>query len=58
MFRSHAEAEKADLEYWLALTPQERLDAVRECVIEYLRMRNEPEPGFQRVHRVLERKGR
>ncbi len=57
VFDSHAEAEKAEFEYWLGMTPQQRLDAVGECVREYLRLRNEPEQGFQRVYRVLEQKG-
>lgn len=55
VFSSHAEAEAAEARYWASLTPQERLDAVGECVREYLRLRHEPEQGFRRVYRVLER---
>jgi len=55
VFDSHAEADKNEAAYWSKLTPQQRLDAVGECVREYLRLRNEPEQGFQRVYRVLER---
>ena len=54
-FSSHEEAQDAEIEYWLSLTPEERLDAVGECVREYLELRNEPEQGFRRVYRVLER---
>ena len=56
VFFSHEAAEKADLEYWLALTPQERLDAVGECVREYLALKNEPEQRFRRIYRVLDLK--
>ena len=56
VFSSHEAAEKADLEYWLALTPQERLDAVGECVREYLALKNEPEQRFRRIYRVLDLK--
>jgi hypothetical protein len=55
VFTSHEEAERAEIEYWLALDPEQRLDAVGECVREYLALRHEPEQGFRRVHRVLER---
>ena len=55
VYDSHDEAAKAELEYWLALSPEQRLDAVGECVREYLALRNEPEQGFRRVYRVLER---
>jgi hypothetical protein len=55
IFSSHAEAQEAEIEYWLSLTPEQRLDAVGECVREYLALRNEPEQGFRRVYRVFER---
>ena len=57
-FASHEEAARAEAEYWLAMTPEERLDAVGECVREYQRLHHEPESGFHRVCRVLERKPR
>ena len=56
VFSSHEAAEKADLEYWLALTPQERLDAVGDCVREYLALKNESEQRFRRIYRVLDLK--
>lgn len=55
VFSSHTEADEAEIQYWLSLTPEQRLDAVGECVREYLALRNEPEQGFRRVYRVLER---
>ena len=58
IFPSHEAAEKAEAEYWRSMTPQQRLNAVGECVREYLRMNGEPEPRFRRVYRVLEHKGR
>ena len=54
VFASHEEAEKADMAYWRSLTPQQRLDAVGECVREYLRLRHEPEQRLLRVCRVLD----
>jgi hypothetical protein len=53
-FDSHEEAAAADLDYWLSLTPEQRLDAVGECVSAYLELRHEPEQRLRRVHRVLE----
>jgi hypothetical protein len=55
VFASHEEAERAEIDYWLSLTGEQRLDAVGECVREYLALRHEPEQGLRRVHRVLER---
>jgi hypothetical protein len=54
-YSSHEEADRHEAEYWKTLTPQQRLDAVWECVCDYLSLRNEPEPRFRRVYRVLER---
>ncbi|MDJ0764808.1 MAG: hypothetical protein QNJ97_17640 [Myxococcota bacterium] len=54
-FASHQAAQQAGWEYWLSLSPEERLDAVGECVREYLALRNESEQGFYRVYRVLQR---
>ncbi|MBN2343830.1 MAG: hypothetical protein JXR45_20195 [Deltaproteobacteria bacterium] len=57
-FDSAQDAEADDLRYWLSLSPEERLDAVGECVQQYLELTNEPEQRFQRVYKVLElRKG-
>ena len=54
VFDSHEEAARAEADYWRKLTPEQRLDAVGECVRAYMRLRNEPEQGFRRVYRVLE----
>jgi hypothetical protein len=56
VFSSFEEAEAADIAYWRSLTPEQRLDAVGECVRHYLALRNEPEQGFCRVYRVLDQK--
>ena len=57
-FSSHEEASAEDLEYWLSLTPEQRLDAVGECVREYLELNHESEQRFCRVYRVLEQPSR
>ena len=57
-FDSHEEAAAADLDYGLSLTPEERLDAVADCVRAYLELRHEPEQRLRRVHRVLEPQAR
>ena len=54
VYTSHEEADAAELAYWQALSPEERLDAVGECVRHYLALRNEPEQRFRRVYRVLD----
>jgi hypothetical protein len=56
VYASYEEAEAADPAYWHTLTPQERLDAVGECVRHYLALINEPEQRFCRVYRVLDQK--
>lgn len=55
VFTSHAEADAAELAYWRTLSPEERLDAVGECVRHYLALKNEPEQRFCRVYKVLDR---
>jgi hypothetical protein len=57
-FDSHEDAAAADLDYWLSLTPEERLDAVADCVRAYLELRHEPEQRLRRVCRVLEPQAR
>jgi hypothetical protein len=53
-FDSHEDAAAADLDYWLSLTPEQRLDAVADCVRAYLELRHEPEQRLRRVCRVIE----
>jgi len=48
-FRSNAEAEQADLEFYRTLTPNERLDIFFQLLEEG---RDEADKGFQRVYRV------
>ena len=55
VFHSFEEAEASEQDYWLSLTPEQRLDAVGECVREYLALRNEPEQRLHRVYRVCSR---
>ncbi len=55
VFRDHDAAAVAEAAYWEGLSAKERLDAVGECVRDYLRLNHEPEQGFQRVYRVLAR---
>ncbi len=44
------------LEYWAALTPEQRIDLVGECVLDGLRVKGKCEvPRMQRVYRVVER---
>lgn len=59
VYSSHRAAERDEAAWWRALTPEQRLDAAWDCVLDYLWLKNEtghePEPGLRRVHRVLER---
>jgi hypothetical protein len=55
-----AEADEYDHQYWLNLTPRERMEA-----LEYIRALNygyaeedQPQPRLQRVYRVAELRGR
>ena len=50
-FKSHAEAERADLAYYRSLTPQQRLDLLLEMVSQAIS--HEPEQGFARVCRII-----
>jgi len=44
------------LEHWFALTPEQRIDLVGECVVDGLRVKGQCEvPRMQRVYRILER---
>jgi hypothetical protein len=55
VFSSFEQAEEADLDEWLALTPEERVmvgEAMREEAFP------QHEPGLQRVLRVVERSQR
>ncbi len=52
IFKSHAEAEAADIEYYRSLTPQERLEILCELVARYDEGFDESERRLQRVGRI------
>lgn len=54
---SEDEAEEADFRFWYeGLSPEERVDAVADCLLSSLKARGIREiPRLRRVHRVLER---
>lgn len=47
-------AEKAEREYYAALTPQERLDLLLELIRRHQESLGEAAKGFERVYRVVE----
>lgn len=57
-FASHEAAEAAELDYWLSLTPEERVEAVGSCLVDQLRLQGKTDgspPRLRRVCRVLKR---
>jgi hypothetical protein len=57
-FTSHEEADKADLAYWLQLSPAERVLLVWRLSVDQYQLRGDPpyEPGLHRsVTRVYRR---
>lgn len=57
---SEEEAEEADFRFWYErLTPEQRVEAVEECLASALRAKGIREiPRLRRVHRVVESKRR
>lgn len=51
VFRSFEESEEADREYYLSLTPSERMDILLELVNQ--RQGDDAAKGFQRVWRIV-----
>lgn len=51
IFRSFAEADKADFEYYQSLTPEQRLDILGELIT--LAQTNETEQRLERVCRII-----
>ena len=51
-----SEAEKADLEDWKLMTPEQRLDLVQHLRDLYYEFKNESRKGFQRVYRIVKQK--
>ena len=52
-FTSHAEADRADREYYRSLTPQQRVDLTLELVRQYRESLPPDEQRFKRVHRIV-----
>ena len=50
-FKTHAEADKADREYYRSLTPEERLDILLDLIEQGSDGASE---GFKRVYRITE----
>jgi len=53
---AEAEAEEADFRFWYeGLSPEERVNAVQDCLLSALKAKGIREiPRLRRVHRVLE----
>lgn len=54
-FKSHAEAERADREYYRSLTPEQRMEIFFELV---RRVQGDPPARLERIYRVVKRKRR
>jgi hypothetical protein len=54
VFSSFEEADRADVEYYAALSPEERLSVLLDLVSRYRESLGEAAEGFERVHRVVE----
>jgi hypothetical protein len=56
IFRSQAEAEKADREFYRSLTPSQRLDILVTLIARgNITRSDETGPGLKRVYRVTKR---
>ncbi len=55
IFKSFAEAEKADKEYYRALTPAQRIEMLLIPRDQYRPYPNDVTEGFKRVYRVIKR---
>ena len=51
-FRSHAESDEADRDFYLSRTPDERLDILLELIARFQDGLDETAKGFKRVYRV------
>jgi hypothetical protein len=51
-FANHEEAERADREYYLRLTPQQRIDILLELIARHHEGDDEASKGFARIYRV------
>lgn len=52
-FRSLAESDDADRDYYLSLSPEQRLDILLELIASYQDGQDEATKGFKRVCRVI-----
>jgi len=58
-FKNHREAERAEPDYWLSLTPEERVAAVDSCLSDQLKLEGKSRaslPRLRRVCRIVKRK--
>ena len=55
IFKSFAEAENADKEYYRALTPAKRIEMLLILRDQYRPYPNDLAKGFKRVYRVIKR---
>jgi len=53
IFKNKKDAEESNLNFWLSLTPEERIEGVDSCLHDYLKIRNERKQRLRRVLRVL-----
>jgi hypothetical protein len=53
-FSSHAQSDRADREYYLSLTPQQRMEIMLELVARYREsFGDEAAQGLKRVYRIV-----
>ena len=60
-FKSHKDAEKHELDFWLSIRPEKKVAAVDSCLIDYLRLKgskNDRLPRLQRICRLIKRPSR
>jgi hypothetical protein len=53
-FRSFDEADRADEQYYAALTPQERVEILLDLIAKHRESLGEAAERFERVYRVVE----
>lgn len=53
IFKTNEESERAEHEYYLHLSPDERLDILEKLRREYERIRYGTQQGFRRVFRIV-----
>ena len=55
IFKSYAEAENADKDFYQSLTPKQRIDLLLELRARYSPYSHELTKGFKRVYRIVKR---